>query len=143
MIQHHIEACCKVCTLVFARRLVICLTYGSLVVRLMSVSDLQVPELKEILLIGNFQPNEQLSQFVSAQSKLHNKIIRYVPGISGMTHVPFLSTREVRSNMKSGGVQLPPRIRGSRYGGLHLPLPGPDTVRQPEHHYLNEWRCLR
>ncbi|GAV02460.1 hypothetical protein RvY_13023 [Ramazzottius varieornatus] len=48
MIQHHIEACCK------------------------------VPDLKEILLIGNFQPNEQLSQFVSAQSKLHKKIIRYL-----------------------------------------------------------------
>ncbi|XP_055328811.1 mannose-1-phosphate guanyltransferase alpha-B-like isoform X2 [Paramacrobiotus metropolitanus] len=48
IIQHHIEACCK------------------------------IRELKEILLIGYFPPNEFWNQFIAAQSHLHNVHIRYL-----------------------------------------------------------------
>lgn len=62
MIQHHIEACAKVG--VCAAKVLFCSAAPMSIGPFLTESILQVPNMKEILLIGFYQPNEELTRFL-------------------------------------------------------------------------------
>ena len=120
IVQHHIEACSKVRHESAGQQ---------------PHSLLQVPDIKEVLLLG-FYPASEMASFVADMNREHQQVCMTSP-----------QTKNKESCVKiisvSGVSAVLARICTSGYSWRSSPLPRPDQSRKSRRLYRYEWRCLR